>query len=443
MRDRFPMFTNQNATLTRSKSSPSLAAVTGVGSVRPVTPPGIIGNADTDVGAAASPKTAQLPKVLIIDDDRGPRESLRFILKYDYEVHVVPGLHEGLALIQAHSFDAIILDVRMPGRSGIEGLDDIRQLDADVSVIMFTGYASLEVACEAFRHLANDFVAKPPDTDAILATVARNVAGTRGRRRQRAVGRELEEINRRLLTEVEQGRAEVAESQGLAALGLASDELLHDMNSPLTVLTCCVDLLQAQLHKLPRRSSQQMDEAMQYIQQIKNSLAHCLRLADLWRQIKSNGAGEQVPVGLGEFLRQNVGELIPLAFAADVDLKLVDDGLEEVVLDMDRTQLGRVVHNLVTNAVRACQDRADGRIVVRGVAGGAGICSFEVSDNGGGIPEDQREAIFQPYFSTKGTGRGLGLAICKRIVEDHGGSIFLESQLGVGSTFTVQLPRRP
>lgn len=382
------------------------------------------------------------PKVLIIDDDRGPRESLRFILKYDYEVHVAAGVREGLVLIAAHAFDAIILDVRMPERSGIEGLDDIRRLDGDVSVIMFTGYASLEVACEAFRHLANDFVAKPPDTDAIQATVARNVSGTRGRRRQRRVARDLETLNERLQAEIAETKAEVAENKSLAALGLASDELIHDLNSPLTVLTCCVDLLQVHLHKLPRKPSQQWDEALQYIQQIKNSLAHCLRLSDLWRQIKGNTSSERTPVGLGEFLRENTGELMPMATTCGIRLTLEADNLTTIVLDMDRTQLGRVVHNLVTNAMRACQEREEGQVAIRGRAAGGGMCEFEVADNGVGIPDEQREAVFQPYFSTKGAGRGLGLAICKRIVEDHGGFLLLESRVGLGSMFTVRLPMR-
>ena len=234
----------------------------------------------------------------------------------------------------------------------------------------------------------------------------------------------------------------MAENKGLAALGLASDELIHDMNSPLTVLTCCVDLLQMQLHKLPRKPSQHWDEALQYIQQIKNSLAHCLRLSDLWRQIKGNSSFERVPFGLGEFLRENTGELMPLAAASGVALGLEAEGIAGVVLDMDRTQLGRVVHNLVTNAVRACQGQANGQVTVRGRAAGGSMCEFEVEDNGVGIPDEQREAVFQPYFSTKGAGSGLGLAICKRIVEDHGGFLMLESRIGVGSNFTVRLPLR-
>lgn len=439
------MLFNQNAGSPTRKRSPGTVRFPGVLGV-PAPPSASVAGGDggpTGTVVAAAPSSssmtgepATMPKVLIIDDDRGPRESLRFILKYDYEVLTASGVREGLVLIEQHRFDVIVLDVRMPERSGIEGLDDIRRLDRDVSIIMFTGYASLEVACEAFRHLANDFVAKPPDTDEILVVVARNVTSSRARRRQSAVSRELEDMNRQLADEIEQSR-------GLAALGLASDELIHDMNSPLTVLTCCVDLLQMQLSKLPPQPSQQWDEALHYIQQIKNSLSHCLRLSDLWRQIKQNTSGEPTSLELVGFLTENVHALATVAAAAPVDLQLDLTELDGTGLSMevDQTQMCRVLHNLVTNAIRACQGNPEGSVVVRGRPAGGTACEFEVMDNGCGIPADQAEAIFQPYFSTKGAGRGLGLAICKRIVEDHGGFIGLESKVGVGSTFTVRLPR--
>ena len=253
------------------------------------------------VGVPGENKAAFSPpsRVLIIDDDRGPRESVRFILKYDYEVHTAASMREGIdrmkAAAPAGGFDCIVLDVRMPERSGIEGLDDIRKLDRDVSVIMFTGYATLDVACEAFRHLANDFVAKPPDADALLLAVGRNVAATRARRRQSAVAHELEDMNKRLSAEIEQSRT-------LAALGLASDELIHDMNSPLTVLTCCVEMLQMQISRLPQSPNRQWDEMLHYIQTIKNAIGQCVRLADLWRQTRQESTMERGPASLHAFL---------------------------------------------------------------------------------------------------------------------------------------------
>ena len=86
-------------------------------------------------------------KILIIDDDYGPRESLRILLKYDYEVLVASSVADGLTALRANLVDTIILDNRMPGRTGLEGLSDIRQLDEEVSVIMLTGYGTIETAC--------------------------------------------------------------------------------------------------------------------------------------------------------------------------------------------------------------------------------------------------------------------------------------------------------
>ncbi len=392
------------------------------------------------VGVPGENKAAFSPpsRVLIIDDDRGPRESVRFILKYDYEVHTAASMREGIDRMKAAApgggFDAIVLDVRMPERSGIEGLDDIRTLDRDVSVIMFTGYATLDVACEAFRHLANDFVAKPPDADALLLTVARNVSSTRARRRQSMVAQELEEMNKRLSGEIEQSRT-------LAALGLASDELIHDMNSPLTVLTCCVEMLQMQISRLPQSPNRQWDEMLHYIQTIKNAISQCVRLADLWRQTRQESALERGPVSLHAFLQENADALRPVAAASEIALELDVTGLDPGSgVEMDPTQMARVVHNLVTNAIRACGGSRQGWVLLRGRSVAGGACEFDVVDNGCGIPLDQLDGIFQPYFSTRGAGNGLGLAICKRIVEDHGGFISIETAPGEGSTFTVRLP---
>ena len=121
-------------------------------------------------------------KILIIDDDYGRRESLRILLKYDYDVIVASSVADGLELLKANEVDTIILDNRMPGRTGMEALGDIRQINTIVSIIMLTGYGTLETACEAFRNQATDFMTKPPDTDAMLEAVAKNVALTRGKR---------------------------------------------------------------------------------------------------------------------------------------------------------------------------------------------------------------------------------------------------------------------
>src|SRR6266478_9857255 len=106
---------------------------------------------------------SELPQILIIDDEMGPRESLRMLLKPNYQVHTADNVELGLQLLQEKAPDAIVMDIRMPGINGIDGLRQIREIDPHLSVIMLTGFGALETAKEALRLGANDYIAKPFD----------------------------------------------------------------------------------------------------------------------------------------------------------------------------------------------------------------------------------------------------------------------------------------
>ena len=94
---------------------------------------------------------SDLPQVLVIDDEMGPRESLRMLLKPNYLVYTAENVETGLRILQDKRPDAVISDIRMPGTSGIEGLRKIREIDPHVAVIMLTGFGALETAKEALR----------------------------------------------------------------------------------------------------------------------------------------------------------------------------------------------------------------------------------------------------------------------------------------------------
>lgn len=371
-------------------------------------------------------------KVLIIDDDYGPRESLRILLKYDYDVVVTGSVAEGIEALKAQRVDTIILDNRMPGRTGLEGIVDIRQIDEDVSIIMLTGYGTLETACQAFRNQATDFMTKPPDTDAMLEAVAKNVALARAKRARHNLSRELADLNSGL-------SAELRETRPLAKLGQRSDEIIHDMGNPLTILTCCVELLQSKVDEMRPEQGTQWMEALGYIQMIKKSIQHCCGLADAWRQLRDDISEEREAVGVRTFLDGAIEAVRPMSamngVALETDFAALSD---EAGVEVDATQMRRVVHNLVINAMQAC-GRDVGRVVVRGTTGDEGLI-LSVADNGMGIPVDRLPMIFEPYYTTKEEGTGLGLAISKRIVEEHSGTLSAESEVGRGSTFTVRLP---
>src|SRR3954451_517577 len=144
------------------------------------------------------PAAPELPQVVIIDDEMGPRESLRMLLKPNYQVHTAENVETGLQLVREIHPDVVISDIRMPGTSGIEGLRKIRDIDPHVSVIMLTGFGALDTAKEALRLGANDYLSKPFDASEMRNVVSRYVERTRLHRQSINAAAEIKELNNRL-----------------------------------------------------------------------------------------------------------------------------------------------------------------------------------------------------------------------------------------------------
>lgn len=137
----------------------------------------------------------------------------------------------------------------------------------------------------------------------------------------------------------------------------------------------------------------------------------------------------------------NVGKVVELAldiFNEDyIELQLPD---EKIITRMDRTQLIRIITNLVKNSIQAIpEEQVEKKIQVQIRRAGNEV-EISVSDNGTGIPPENSDRIFEPKFTTKTSGMGLGLGIIKNIIENYSGTITFETQLGHGSTFYVRLP---
>jgi putative two-component system response regulator len=111
--------------------------------------------------------------ILIVDDEAGPRESLRMILKPIYEVHTAENGQEAITFIAQKKVDLVTLDLRMPGLSGIEVLKEIKKLQPDIEVMIVTGYGTLSNAQEAVRYGCGDFISKPFNVPDIIAIVSK------------------------------------------------------------------------------------------------------------------------------------------------------------------------------------------------------------------------------------------------------------------------------
>ena len=115
------------------------------------------------------------PNVLIVDDEIGPRESLRMILKPSYNVYTVENGHAAIQMVQQMEVDVVTLDLKMPGISGIDTLKEIRAIDPDVMVIIITGFGSLTTAIEAIRYGVFDYIPKPFNVPEIISILDRSI----------------------------------------------------------------------------------------------------------------------------------------------------------------------------------------------------------------------------------------------------------------------------
>ncbi len=373
------------------------------------------------------------PRVLVIDDELGPRESLRMLLKLECEVDCAASVDEGLSRFREAAPDLVILDIRMPGRTGIDGLRAIRALDPLVSVIMLTGYGALETAQEALRLGANDYLNKPFDTARILQVVREYTRRTRLERRRAQAEAEVQTVNRRLTEQL-------AQRERMAQLGQRSMELAHDMSSPLTAILGYVEMLSEQLQASRAQLGPQFKDSMECLGVIDKSVARCRELLDFWRAQKLGRRRDRAPTDVAACVADLAQAVRPMADEAGVRLDVSGADRPCRVL-ADGIQVFRALQNIVINAVQAAP-RGSGRVVMACRAQD-GQAILTVEDNGGGMSPATMAHLFEPYFTTKtaGGGLGLGMTITRSVIEDHGGSIQVESREGQGTRMTVRLPQ--
>jgi two-component system, NtrC family, sensor kinase len=224
---------------------------------------------------------------------------------------------------------------------------------------------------------------------------------------------------------------ELIQSEKLAAVGKLAAGVAHELNNPLTgVLTFAEDLLIDAPEDDPRREDYEtiLREAMR-CRQIVRDLLDYSRMEKPHRQ----------DTNLNRVVERAIALAAKQAVFRDVQLDLdLQDDLPAVLADPNQMQ--QVIVNLVTNAADAMDHRGPLRIVTRccNAVRSVNLC---VSDKGCGIPADDVAQIFEPFYSTKGAqGNGLGLPVVASIIEQHNGRIDVDSQVGVGTTFTVTLP---
>ena len=275
------------------------------------------------------------------------------------------------------------------------------------------------------RDLVEDLRAANHQTAALNLVLERRVQ-ERTAELQQSTEQLRDEIAQRQQTEEELLRARKLESIGVLAGGIA-----HDFNNFLTVVQGNIEVAKGQL--TPSESAQEfLDQAASACQRAKFLSSQLLTFA-------KGGAPVRRVVSIAQLVTEAV-HLARTGSPAAIEVNIAE-GLWSA--QVDSGQIGQVLHNILINAREAMSGSGTIQVQARNVLGFDAAdprVRITISDNGHGIPEEVLRRIFDPYFTTKPGGSGLGLATAYAIVVKHGGHIAADSKPGVGSTFTIDLP---
>jgi signal transduction histidine kinase len=355
-------------------------------------------------------------RVLVIDDDADTQANLRDILELDaYEVATAGSAAEALAGTDWERTAAIILDRILPDGTAEDLLPRLKQLAPHADVLIVTGHSDLQGAIAALRQGAADYILKPISPDALRASLGRIAE------------------HQRLQAQLKLAQEQALQSARLAAIGQMMAGLAHESGNALARSQACLEMLALEVQDRP--------EALDLIQRIQKAQDH---LRQLYEEVR----GYAAPVRL----ERDVWDVRAVWRQAWTNLAVQRQGRDAEVHEetagvslacaVDHFRLEQVFRNMFENSLAAC--RGPVRISVTAAAadlGGRPALRVAVRDNGPGLSDEQRQRIFDPFYTTKTKGTGLGMAIAKRIVDAHGGLIAVGDAPGPGAEIVIILPR--
>jgi two-component system NtrC family sensor kinase len=356
------------------------------------------------------------PRILYVDDDPENLLVLRMAFRKEYDIKTCTSGAEGLLALQEETFPVVLADQRMPEMTGVEFLQHVREQWPDTRRIVITAYTDVNAVIDAINlgHIYH-FLRKPWER-AEVEVVLRN-----------AVQSYEMELKNRSLTD------ELLRKEKLATLGQFVSGLAHEIRNQLNVR----GFTDAILARYPED-----DYLRERVEMIQGALTV---IHDMVEEIRDFTRGISGP---GELRTNDLARIVTDSLA----LLRYDPDLSGVQLDTEARgpalvhchagKIKQVLINLVKNAAHAVRGRSGGHVRVDvGASPAEGQVRLVVSDNGCGIAPENLSRLFEPFFTTKGDkGTGLGLMICKRIVQSHGGTIGCRSAPGEGTTFEIDLP---
>ncbi|WP_437675235.1 ATP-binding protein [Sorangium sp. So ce131] len=382
---------------------------------------------------------ARTSRVLVVEDNLDMASYLEGILSAEHEVLLATNGWEALESVRATRPDVIVSDVMMPG---MDGFELVRRLKGDpelrdIPILLLTARAGRAEAVGGLEVGADDYVSKPFDPLVLKARI-------RAAERLHRAYVELAARNRELAAALErlsETQGELLQAGKMAAIGTLVAGLSHEMNNPVSVI-----LMNAQLLLRRHRKGDGLPDEAALVKALGAIERQAKRCSDLVTALLEYARGKPVgrqPCDVREALRRAVDLSAPRARERRVHLEANSSASVLPAVLVNTSQLESALLNVIGNALDASPR---GGAVVIGARprphGDVHGVEIDVRDAGCGIRAEDLSRIFEPFFTTKppGQGTGLGLSLTHRFIQEHQGSIRVESALGEGTTVRMWLP---
>lgn len=382
--------------------------------------------------------------VVVIDDDKNILELTSLILsKNGFQPYTAARAVEGLELIATFYPELVLLDYMMPEMDGLSALQQIKRRFPDTYVVILTGKGSEEIAVESMKNGASEYIQKPFNSRDLVERL-HNVLRIR---EVELHNRELQKQQERLLFEIERwnlelqkrvrektealqsAQEEIAKSEKLAALGYLSAGIAHEIRNPLNSISLFVQLMRQTV-----TDPEQLGHQSKILKEVERIDSIIRKLLDASRRNRNISTGVQV---------HQVIDAVIETFSAQIESRKIhidrhyQIASEPPCITADPTELGQIFTNLFLNAMDAMS--RGGRLVIE-LFENNGRVIVRVSDSGTGIAQDVLPSIFEPFFSTKSRGTGMGLPVALRIVRMYEGNMEVEQSSSSGTTFRLDFP---
>ena len=396
------------------------------------------------ISAIPNPKSESI-RVLLIEDNPGDINLIQGMLAEVKDTHFdlecAERLSAGLEHLHARGIDVVLLDLGLPDSQGLDTFLKVHAQAPEVPIVVLTILGNEDLGLKTVQEGAQDYMFKTQlDRNSLVRSMRYAIERKQMVEALKKYSERLEEMVEDRTQELLDAQDRLVRKEKLATLGQLAGGVGHELRNPLGAIKNAAYFLNMALEEPGPEVKETLEILNKEVETSERIISNLLDFArpkpPIRRKVDINEAVEKA------LSRNTVSEKIELVKQLD---------LPPPIILTDQDQLDHVFGNIILNAVQAMPE--GGRLVIRtwasprpeglvepSEAPNPEWVAVSFTDTGAGIPEDKLGKVFEPLFTTKAKGIGLGLALTKTVVEGHGGSIEVESKLREGSTFTVRLP---